>query len=56
LAGLAAAFTGFADFLAGDALDAAAFAAGFLTGLAGFLEEAFVTVLLLPNFVQTLVG
>jgi hypothetical protein len=43
LADFAAALTGFADFLAGDALDAAAFAAGFLTGLAGFFEEAFVT-------------
>jgi hypothetical protein len=34
--------TGLADFFAGAALDAAAFAAGFFTGFTGFLE-ALVT-------------
>jgi len=41
---LTAAFTGLADFFAGEALEAAAFAAGFFRGFAGFLEEAFVTL------------
>jgi hypothetical protein len=43
---LAATFSLAGAFLAGTDLEAAALAAGFLVGFAGFLEEALVTLVL----------